>query len=112
MTQLNRMPTYAEKLGTNGETTRGWYSFWLGLLQGQPAGPVAAITVGASPYTYVATLGGTVIVDGGTVSEIDFSRDGVTFYNTGVTAGMLPVSQGDQLVVTWSGKPTMTFVPK
>lgn len=111
--QFNRMPTYSDSLTTKGATTRGWFSFWAGLWNGQPTGPLAAITVGSSPFTYIAPAGGSVIVQGGTTTQIQFSRDGTNFYVTGVTAGMLPVSQGDTVIVTYSvGPPTMKFVPR
>lgn len=119
MTEFNRFPTYQEPLQTAAKgprlspTTRGWFSFWAGLFTGQPTGPAAVIKVGSSPFTYVAPLGGAVIVQGGTTTQIQFSRDGNNFFVTGVTAGMLPVSQGDQLVITYSvGPPTMVFVPR
>lgn len=113
MIAFNRFPTYQEPVVTKGVTTRGWFSFWSGLFAGQPTGPTAQITVGSSPFTYVAPVAGSVIVQGGTTTQIKFSRDGNNFFVTGVTAGMLPVSQGDQLVVTYSvGPPTMTFIPK
>lgn len=109
---LNRMPTYTEALETAQHTTRGWYTFWLGLLQGQPGGPVAALVPGVSPYSYTATFGGTVIVKGGTVSKVELSRDGVTFYDTGQTSGMFTVALGDTLKTTYSVVPTMTFVSR
>lgn len=117
MTQFNRFPTYQEPLQAGKQkdlpTTRGWYSYWAGLFSGQPNGPAAPITVGTSPFTYVAPAGGSVIVNGGTTTQIKYSRDGNNFFVTGVIAGMLPVSQGDQLVITYSvGPPTMTFVPR
>lgn len=109
---LNRMPTYQSPLEVQGATTRGWYTFWLGLLQGQPSGTPVGITVGVSPFSYVAPNGGNVVVSGGTVSQIAFSRDGINFYVTGVTAGMIPVSQFDTVKVTYTVKPTMTFIPR
>lgn len=119
MTEFNRSPTYQEPLQVTNKgvkpspTARGWFTFWTGLLTGQPTGPAATIAVKSSPFTYVAPQGGTVIVQGGTTTQIQFSRDGNNFFVTGVTAGMLPVSQGDQLVVTYSvGPPTMVFVPR
>jgi len=109
---LNRMPTYTEPLETGSNTTRGWYTFWLGLMQGQPTGPVSTIVPGVSPYSYVAPLGGTVILTGGTVSKVEVSRDRVTFFVTGQTSGMFPLSQADTLRTTYSAVPTATFIPK
>ena len=112
MSTLNRMPTYTEPLETGKATTRGWYTFWLGLLQGQPMGSPTGIVPGVSPFSYVVPLGGTVILSGGTVSKVEVSRDGVTFYVTGQTSGMFPISQGDTLRTTYSGAPVMTFIPR
>jgi hypothetical protein len=122
---FNRMPTYQEPLETgdlvvskNGRakqppTTRGWYTFWSGLFAGQPTGPVAVIAVGPSPFTYLAPVGGSVIVQGGTTTQIQFTRGDGNFYVVGTTAGMFPVAQGDSLVVTYSlGPPTAVFVPR
>ena len=74
---------------------------------------ISTIKVGSSPFTYVAPVGGTVIVNGGSTTQIQFSRDGANFYITGQTAGMFPLSQGDQLIVTYPvAPPTMTFIPR
>jgi hypothetical protein len=112
MSTLNRMPTYTEALETGNAITRGWYTFWLGLLQGQPVGAPMTLVPGVSPYSYVASIGGSVIVSGGTVSKVEVSRDGVIFYVTGQTSGMFLVSQGDTLRVTYSVVPLMTFIPR
>ena len=111
-TAFNRFPTYQEPIETNEVTTRGWYSFWAGLFSGQPTAPVSAISVGASPFSYTATVGGSVVINAGTVSQVQVSRDGLTFFTTGMTTGMFPVSQGDILKVTWSVVPTMTLIPR
>lgn len=110
--QFNRAPTYNEPLATKGVTTRDWYVCWTGLVNGQPTGIPAPVTAGPSPYTYKASQGGTLIIQGGTVSMVSFSRDGVTNFNTGQTQGMFPVSAGDTLIITYSGAPNLTFVPR
>lgn len=113
MNQFNRIPTYKEALVTKGVTTRGWYSFFLGLLKGQPTGPVAPLVVAPSPFTYLATEAGSVIVQGGTTTQIQFTRGDGNFYVTGVTAGMFALAQGDSLVITYAvGPPNVTFVPR
>lgn len=74
------------------------------------AQPVAAITVGASPFTYTAPFAGAVTVTSGTVSVISIIRQGTTVA-TGAVAGVFPVSRLDQIQVTYSVTPTMRFLP-
>ena len=72
------------------------------------------ITVTASPFTYQNTAGSSisVIVSGGTVSAIEFTRDNATFYTTGAVSGMIELSPYDQLRVTYAVAPTMTLIPR
>jgi hypothetical protein len=112
-TQFNTTPTYDQPLTTKGQIATSWWRFWSGLGQGRPSGPTAGIVVGSSPFQYTATQGGTVIVNGGSTTQIAYSRDGANFFITGQTAGMFPLSQGDILKVTYPvSVPTMTFVPR
>lgn len=69
------------------------------------------VTVSASPFTYSPPVKGNVIVTGGTVSDISFSRDGTNIYTTGQSSGMFQINANDRLIVTYTGAPTMTFVP-
>ena len=75
------------------------------------AQPVQSITPGASPYSYTALFDGHVAVTAGTVSAIALVRQG-TSVATGLTVGLIPVSRGDIVTVTYTGTPTMTFIPK
>lgn len=72
------------------------------------------VTPGASPYTYQNTSGrpGDMIVSGGAVSAIDFSRNNATFYIVGVVSGVFSLSAYDFLRVTYTVAPTMTFIPR
>ena len=74
---------------------------------------IVTLTPGASPWTYQSPFGGDVrlLVAGGTVSALDFSRDNVTFYPMGVVAGQITLSQNDFLRVTYTVAPTVTAVP-
>jgi hypothetical protein len=74
----------------------------------------SAISVPASGTAYQNTTAypASVIVSGGTVSLIEFSRDGSTFYDVGAISGMFTLSPNDYLRVTYSSLPTMTFVPR
>jgi hypothetical protein len=111
--QLNRLPDFSTPLmDKKGTTNASWFRLLQGLFSGAPTGNLSVVTPGSSPYTYAAPVGGTLIVNGGTVSQIKYSRDGANFYVTGQTAGMLPLSQGDQLVISYSVPPTLTFAPK
>ena len=113
MIDLNRMPTYNQPLTIKGETHRTWYGFFSGLATGKPTGIVAAVTLNQSPFTYTAPSGGSLIVNGGSTTQIQFSRDGAALFVTGQTAGMFPMALGDQIVITYSmAPPTVNFVPR
>ena len=71
---------------------------------------VSAITVGASPFTYTATVRGDVNVAAGTVSAISITRGGVTTALGGI-AGSFHASVGDKINITYSALPTVVFVP-
>lgn len=75
-------------------------------------GAIAAITVGASPFAYTAQAAGTVVVSGGTVSAITLKRGTPAAISVGETAGVIPVSAGDIVSVTYSAAPTMSLVPR
>lgn len=74
------------------------------------AQPAAAITVGASPFTFTAPANGQLLIVGGTVSSIALVRQGAS-NATGMVAGFFPVSRRDAVVITYSGTPTVTFLP-
>ena len=72
------------------------------------------ITVTASPFAYQNTglYDADVIINGGTVTQIEFSRDNSTFYTIGTTQGMVRLSPNDRVVVTYLSAPTMTLVQR
>lgn len=74
----------------------------------------SSITVGASPFTYTNTTGFTadVMISGGGVSKLLFTRNGSTFYNTGSYYGMFTLSPNDSLKVYYVTAPTMTLIPR
>jgi hypothetical protein len=74
------------------------------------AQPVQTVTPGASPYTYTAAYNGTLSVSAGAVSAISIIRQGATVA-TGITAGLIPVSRSDQVSITYSVAPTVSFLP-
>ena len=72
------------------------------------------IIVTASPMTYQNTTGyeADVILSGGTVSNIEFTRNNITFYTVGFIEGVLRLSPSDRVRVTYTVAPTMTLVPR
>lgn len=72
------------------------------------------VVVGASPFVHQNTGKHDIeaIIAGGTVTLIEFSRDGATWYDAGITAGMVWLSPGDRVRVTYSAAPTMTAIPR
>ena len=74
------------------------------------AQPVVAVTVGASPFNYVAPFNGQVSITGGTVSLISIIRQSVTVA-TGLIAGVIPASRIDTIQVTYTAAPTIKFLP-
>jgi hypothetical protein len=107
--QWRTVPTYTEQLIQSGNTSSAYYRFMHDVQIGNPPSAESLITVSASPFTYTAPQRGVVIINGGTVSQVSYIR--VAGYVTGQTAGMFTLGAGDQLVVTYSGLPTMTFAP-
>lgn len=83
-----------------------------GLLQDPApvAQPVVAVTVGASPFSYVAPFNGQVSITGGTVSLISIIRQGVTVA-TGLITGVISASRLDTIQVTYTAAPTIKFLP-
>lgn len=110
MTAYRAIPTYKTPLVTGENLSASWYRWMNDTDQGTPPSAEAAVTAGPSPFTYQAPKKGFVIITGGTVSAVQFTRVGT--YTTGMVSGMFPVSLGDKLTVTYSGAPTITFVPQ
>src|SRR5271168_5385712 len=109
--QFRQPPTYTESLIKGSNTNSSWYRYFQQTELGTPPSAEVAVTVTGSPFTYTAPRKGFVLVTGGTVSIIAFSRTAGTFYTTGETTGVFPVALNDQLRVTYSGLPTFIFVP-
>lgn len=74
----------------------------------------SVITPSGSPFSYQNTFDGdvSVIVKGGTVTLIEYTRDNAAFYDVGVIAGMFSLSTRDRLRVTYSVAPTMTLITR
>lgn len=74
-------------------------------------GAAETVTPGASPATVTANRDGNLIVRAGTVSQIDYVRNGVAT-TIGVTAGLFPLLAGDGIRITYTVAPTVVFIPR
>lgn len=72
------------------------------------------ITPDGSPFSYTNASAYTkdVIISGGTVTLIEFSRDEAAYYTTGLITGIVTLSPGDTVRTTYAVAPTMTAVPR
>lgn len=92
-----------------GIMTPAWRSFFDDLTSAAP--PIDDdIVLDASPATYTAIHAGALLVVGGTVSQIDFIRGRITV-TTGLIAGFIPMSQNDQVEITYAVLPTVYYFP-
>lgn len=96
-------------LDSNALFSRPWYLFFQRLTNSD-ADP-STVTVGASPFTYTASSDGLLIITGGTVSLIEYGRNSI-YTATGLTAGVVPVVEGDSVRITYTVLPTVTWVRK
>lgn len=72
----------------------------------------ATITVTASPFVFSTPAQGTLLVSGGPVTLIEYSKDQKTWYPTGVTQGQIQMVPNDSVRITYMNKPTLTFFPR
>jgi hypothetical protein len=61
--------------------------------------------------SYTAVIRGQANISGGTVSVIEFSRNGADWYDTGMTAGFVQMDRGDLIRVTYAVAPNLVFFP-
>jgi len=74
-----------------------------------PPAKIQNIALGASPYSYTASSDGNLVISGGTVSNVNLTRGGLTINLP--TSGIMPMTQGDVIQITYSVLPTVNFIP-
>lgn len=109
--QFRTVPTYTEQLTPGSHNNSKWYRYFQQNEVGTPPSSETVVPAISSPFSYTATAKGFLIVSGGTVTSIMFSRTAGTFYLTGQTSGTFPMAQNDVLKITFSSKPTVVWVP-
>lgn len=84
-----------------------WTTFFQQFVQAPAAG--ITLVVGSSPFSYSAKEPGFIAVVGGTVSAVHFIRGTINIDVTGQK--LVPVQIKDIIKVTYSGLPTINFLP-
>lgn len=82
-------------------------------INGMVTGPRSILTSSSSPTTLQNTTANRlmVIVSVGTVTSIEFSRDGSTFDLIGLLSGQFILNPGDYLRITYVVAPTVSYYP-
>lgn len=70
----------------------------------------STIAVGPSPFDYKPINAGTVVIKGGTVTKVAFWRQN-TEVDLPVGDQQIVVGKHDEVIVTYTDAPTMTFIP-
>lgn len=100
----------------SGTFSREWWYWFQGIYarsggsSGGSFGPAESIVLSSSPFTYTASLNGSMLVSGTGVVRCEIIRDTVS-YVTGSWYGAFPLSAGDQFRIRYVGHPTVTFFP-
>ncbi len=95
--------------GNNAWTV--WTQMVADLLSGVVRLAPVAVTPAASPWTFQFTgAGRALLVLDGTVSLVELSRNGVTFYKVASGPGAFPLVQGDFLRVTYAALASATLI--
>ncbi len=123
MLDITQIPSSRVPITEDGEAliSREWYRFLFNLFTLNGSGGAATYANPASPvvatgspflYTNVDTYTVDIMVSGGGVSKLEFSRDGTTYYDTGSYYGMFTLSPSDMLRVTYTQAPILTLIPR
>ena len=104
-----------EKVGDRRVAQKDWYllfnNLYTAVTEWMPQASEIAV-VGVSPFIYTAVIRGQAHIAGGTVSAIEFSRDGgTTWYNAGITSGFVQMDARDNLRITYTVLPALTYFP-
>jgi hypothetical protein len=69
--------------------------------------------VSATGTQYIDTWPGTMLIEGGTVTLVEISRDNATYYQVSTSSGVaIPIQHTDYYRITYSVAPTITLLPQ
>jgi hypothetical protein len=97
-----------------GITHIEWVKFFAAKTLQPP--PAQVLFISGNPFSFQAPNGGTAFVAGGVVTDISISRGTIATKNylkfsTGLAGGPVPLGRGDTIYITYSGAPTVFFLP-
>lgn len=106
------LPNLGAAIANNlGKLLQPWVSYLQQFTQAPP--DFADVSLGGSPFLYIAKEPGTIFVSGGTVSSITLTRGRITIIiaTSTATPRLIPVGIEDSVSVTYSVLPTIQFIP-
>lgn len=86
-----------------------WIQFFQKFVNPPPA--IENVILQPSPFSYIATSNGFLSLEGGNITNVQFTRGSTTF-TLSMTSGIIPMSQDDIVVITYTVAPTIRFVPE
>jgi hypothetical protein len=92
-----------------GRFTQAWIGFFSGLTA--PPGPIQSVDATSSPVSFKAAVAGSLAVSGGAAVEAAITRARQTV-PSGVSSGMVALSQGDVATITFTAPPSIAFLPR
>lgn len=100
-----------------GLISREWYRYFLNLSTTTGTGVIiqpSVLEVLTSPFEYTNNNSYPVdiMISGGGVTKLEFTRNGVEYYNTGSYYGMFGLSPGDQLRMSFFTAPVTILIPR
>ncbi len=113
--RVTEVPPYSVPMYEDVEMITRWKGYWVALDLAVNGTQVDALAVtGPSPITAQNTLACDQLyfVAGGSGVTIEYSRDGASYFPTGVTSGQVTVFPGDFIRITYTTLPTATVVNK
>lgn len=107
--RLIQPPNNVPVVGEDRTVESIWSQFYTALVSA--AAPIDLVDVLVSPFDYMASFPGFLLVSGGTVSNLALTRGRVTIATLPMTSGFIPMAQGDIVEITYSVLPDVWFIP-
>ena len=109
----NTLAPFVNKLG---QIIRPWNSYLQQFTQAPPS--ISSITVGTSPFSYVAREPGNISITGGTLINNGIGNNGISLTRGNViidfgtvTNRIVPIGINDIIKINYSVLPTVMFLP-